>query len=261
MESFLRGLFFPMTLSDLRSRRSVRAYTSQPLEKSVVDAIKAEITMINTVEAGMRFQLILDDAAPFDGFRNSYGLLRNVRNYIACVIEPSYPDTYQRCGYCAQQLVTLAVSLGLGTCYVGGSYNADLTSAQLRAGEKIPFLIALGYEDKGKETLIAKVGKSLTHISKKRPADILTSDVSISEIQANRPLLYTGLEAMLCAPSSMNRQPVRVQYRQGEILATVGSGSNSDLIDLGIALFNFQAVYPGVWEWGNPAQFIPDNSE
>ncbi|MEE1366976.1 MAG: nitroreductase family protein, partial [Muribaculaceae bacterium] len=65
-----------MTLSDLRSRRSVRAYTSQPLEKSVVDAIKAEITMINTVEAGMRFQLILDDPAPFDGFRNSYGLLR-----------------------------------------------------------------------------------------------------------------------------------------------------------------------------------------
>ena len=249
-----------MTLSDLRSRRSVRAYTSQPLEKSVVDAIKAEITMINTVEAGMRFQLILDDPAPFDGFRNSYGLLRNVRNYIACVIEPSYPDTYQRCGYCAQQLVTLAVSLGLGTCYVGGSYNADLTSAQLRAGEKIPFLIALGYEDKGKETLIAKVGKSLTHISKKRPADILTSDVSISE-NANRPLLYTGLEAMLCAPSSMNRQPVRVEYRQGEILAKVGSGSNSDLIDLGIALFNFQAVYPGVWEWGNPARFIPDNSE
>ena len=249
-----------MTLSDLRSRRSVRAYTSQSLEKSVVDAIKAEITMINTVEAGMRFQLILDDPAPFDGFRNSYGLLRNVRNYIACVIEPSYPDTYQRCGYCAQQLVTLAVSLGLGTCYVGGSYNADLTSAQLRAGEKIPFLIALGYEDKGKETLIAKVGKSLTHISKKRPADILTSDVSISE-NANRPLLYTGLEAMLCAPSSMNRQPVRVEYRQGEILAKVGSGSNSDLIDLGIALFNFQAVYPGVWEWGNPARFIPDNSE
>ena len=216
--------------------------------------------MINTVEAGMHFQLILDDPAPFDGFRNSYGLLRNVRNYIACVIEPSYPDTYQRCGYCAQQLVTLAVSLGLGTCYVGGSYNADLTSAQLRAGEKIPFLIALGYEDKGKETLIAKVGKSLTHISKKGPADILTSDVSVSEIQANRPL-YIGLEAMLCAPSSMNRQPVRVQYRQGEILAKVGSGSNSDLIDLGIALFNFQAVYPGVWEWGNPAQFIPDNSE
>jgi nitroreductase len=157
--------------------------------------------------------------------------------------------------------VTLAVSLGLGTCYVGGSYNADLTSAQLRAGEKIPFLIALGYEDKGRETLIAKVGKSLTHISKKRPADILTSDVSISKIQANRPLLYTGLEAMLCAPSSMNRQPVRVQYRQGEILAKVGSGSNSDLIDLGIALFNFQAVYPGVWEWGNPARFFADDSD
>ena len=217
--------------------------------------------MINTVEAGMHFQLILDDPAPFDGFRNSYGLLRNVRNYVACVIEPSYPDTYQRCGYCAQQLVTLAVSLGLGTCYVGGSYNADLTSAQLRAGEKIPFIIALGYEDKGKETLIAKVGKSLTHISKKQPADILASDVSLSDIQINRPLLYAGLEAMLCAPSSMNRQPVRVQYRQGEILAKVGSGSNSDLIDLGIALFNFQAVYPGVWEWGNPARFFPDDSE
>lgn len=250
-----------MTLSELRLRHSVRAYTSQPLEKSVIDALKAEITMINTIEAGMHFQLILDDAAPFEGFKNSYGLLRNVHNYIACVIEPSYPDTYQRCGYYAQQLVMLAVSLGLGTCYVGGSYNSELVSAQLRAGEKIPFIIALGYEDKGKESLFAKVGKTLTHISKKSPTDIINTDVDKSALRLTQPRLYEALEAVLCAPSSMNRQPVRVEYKQGRIMGYVKDSNNSDLIDLGIALYNFQAVYPGVWEWGNPARFFPDDSE
>lgn len=31
----------------------------------------------------------------------------------------------------------------------------------------------------------------------------------------------------------------------------------SQLIDLGIALWNFEQLFPGYWKWGNPAQFIP----
>lgn len=29
------------------------------------------------------------------------------------------------------------------------------------------------------------------------------------------------------------------------------------LIDLGIAMWNFEQLFPGYWEWGNPARFIP----
>lgn len=112
-----------MKLLELQSRHSIRSYTDECIERSIVDKIKAEITFINTIEAGLHFQLIECDSSPFDGISNSHGLFKNVKNYIACVIEPSYPNTYQRAGYYAQQLVTLIVSLGLGTCYVGGTYN------------------------------------------------------------------------------------------------------------------------------------------
>lgn len=257
----LRGLFYTMTITQLRSRHSVRTFGDDEIEKAVVDKLKAEITMINTVEPGLHFQLILNDSGPFDGFFNSYGMFKNACNYVACVIEPSYPYTYQRAGYYAQQVVMLAVSLGLGTCFVGGTFNAEVTSAQLRAGEKIPFLIALGYEDNSVETMIAKISKKMLHLSRKKVLDFIETDINKESIVKGNSQLYVALQAVECAPSAMNRQPVKIMYRNGEIKATAKSSSNSDMIDLGIAMYNFQAVWQGFWEWGNPALFIPDNED
>lgn len=213
--------------------------------------------MVNTTEAGLHFQLIQNDSSPFDGFFNSYGLFRGVRNYIACVIEPSYPDTYQRCGFCAQQIVSLAVSLGLGTCYVGGTFSSQSVSAQFRAGEKLPFIIAIGYEDAAAETTIAKISRRMLHRHRPTVLSFLTNDTDIKTDELPADILQ-GLEAVSCAPSSMNRRPVKIRIKNETITALVQSSSPSELIDLGIALYNFQAVYPGIWQWGNPAKFIPD---
>lgn len=45
----------------------------------------------------------------------------------------------------------------------------------------------------------------------------------------------------------------------GLILQAYVPGKDANqLLDLGIAMFSFQAVYPGTWQWGNPATFLPD---
>ena len=46
-----------MTVDFLRSRHSVRSFTPEPLSQEAVRGLKAEITMVNTHEAGMHFEI------------------------------------------------------------------------------------------------------------------------------------------------------------------------------------------------------------
>lgn len=293
-----------MTLSELQNRHSVRAFSNQPLTQEIIDELNAEITMVNTTEAGMHFQLCINDDKPFKGFTRSYGFFRNPKNYIACVIDKTYPNAFQRAGFFAQQIVMKAVSLGLGTCYVGGTYNAKNVSARVRVGQELPFIILLGYSEEDKTTFIAKLAKKMIKGREYTPTDYLDTAFPIDIVCAKFPMLYQALEAVACAPSSYNKRPTIIQvsadrytddssetpmplYRDSgsdnravmkmhqalytdnnisdnisdniRIHAIVETKKNrKNLIDLGIAMYNFQAVYPGYWEWGNPATFIPD---
>lgn len=128
----------------------------------------------------------------------------------------------------------------------------------MRAGEKLPFIIAIGYPNIASETFVARIGRKLLHLNKRDLRDFIEADIDINIIKTDFPLLYNGIKAIACAPSSMNKQPVKLIYRDNRISAITKTNSNSDLIDLGIALYNFQYVYPGFWDWGNPANFIAE---
>lgn len=56
-----------------------------------------------------------------------------------------------------------------------------------------------------------------------------------------------------------NKDATQQDNTDGLILQAYVPGKNTNqLLDLGIAMFSFQAVYPGTWQWGNPATFLPD---
>lgn len=62
-----------MTESEIRlrlleSRHSVRSFTENKIDANIANKLRAEISMTNSHEQGMRFQLVLDDAAPFKGY-------------------------------------------------------------------------------------------------------------------------------------------------------------------------------------------------
>lgn len=257
-----------MTPEFLRSRRSVRNFTEIPLDAESVKILNAEITMINTHEAGMHFELVTDDAAPFEGFKASYGMFKGVRNYVAAVAETSYPDALERVGYFAEQIVMKAVSLGLGTCFVGGTFASDRTKVNLRAGRKLLFLIAIGYPASRSQTLLSGMAMKFAHRHDRSYQDfyVPAEGYSLEKASCQLPWLVNGLKGVACAPSSLNKQPVRVYPKlQGmargagrlTVTASVEDANGSSLIDLGIAKYNFAKAAGGVWEWGNGASFYP----
>lgn len=195
----------------IQARHSVRSYSGKTIPDDVRNRLKSEVTYINTHEAGLNFQLCFDDDAPFRGVGRSYGMFRGVRNYLVAVIDPTFPDAYERAGYFAEQFVIEALRLGIGTCFVGGTFSRQNVGARVEVYEKIPFVIPFGYPEDDKTPLLAKMAMKFAHRKKMSPRDFFDGEDAEYEIWRNEfPWLDVALEAVACAPSSLNKRPVRL---------------------------------------------------
>lgn len=252
------------SLKELQGRRSVRQYSGKEIGEKVRASLNAEVTLINTQVAGMHFQLFFNDPSPLKGFFNSYGFFKGVSNYLACVVDTSYPDVYEKAGYYAEKFVMEAQRLGISTCFVGGTYNKNEVKARVRASEKLLFLVVFGYKSDAKPSVMARMavrmikgGEAKTDNRHFYDGD----DVQYKKKCEMFPWLEDALKAVACAPSSLNKRPVRLFYmiENKLIYARVDESNPKNFIDLGIAKFNFEQVAPdGYWEWGNNQPYVPD---
>lgn len=240
----------------LQSRHSVRAFSTEEIPAPVLNKLRAEATMTNTHEQGMRFQIVTDDPDPFRGFSKSYGIFTNPRCYLAAVVDTATPDALERAGYFAEKFVMKAVELGLATCFVGGTYDGKQVKVQIRAGEKILFLVLFGLP-LGKTRLAARMMAGLVHLRKMQPRQFFSPEDALDRALEQFPSLRTGLQAVACAPSALNRRPVRLFVGGDEsapcICAKVNPGNPRNLIDLGIAKFNYNYATSSECLWGNGA--------
>lgn len=205
-----------MNIDDLKLRHSVRSYSDKPLPENIVNSLKAAITDVNIHEAGMNFQLVTDDPSPFKGFSRSYGMFHNVRNYIACVVDTSYANYEERAGYFGMQLLMKAFSMGLDTCFVGGTYSEKQVDVRVRVGEKLLFLIVIGYGEEKQQTALSSFLGKMIHRNSLTPLDFLDSEMPWEEICLKFPLIDKGLTAVSYAPSAMNKQPVGILVQESD---------------------------------------------
>lgn len=260
-----------VTLEELQARHSVRNYTDKPLTENQIRTLKAEITLVNTHNPGVDFTLVTEDGSPFEGAMRSYGNFKGVRNYIVAVGDESYADVDERAGYFGMQLLMTAFQLGLSTCFASGTYSQKDVNVNLHAGQKILFVIAIGYGAEKEQTAISKISSAFMHRKKMSSQDfyLQTQDWPYAKALEAFPWLEQGLAAVACAPSGYNKRPVRISVkklsgdhrfggRDVAICASVPELTEMTAFDLGIAKFSFGAVVPGVWEWGNGAIFFPE---
>lgn len=250
-------------LNFLRKRHSVRTYSETPLSPEQVKELKAEITMINTHEAGIFFTLVTDDPNPFSSFKSTYGMFKGVRNYITAVVDEHFPDALERLGFYGEQLALKAQEIGLSSCFVGATFDSSKVDVQLRAGRKLEFLLTLGYPAE-KEGLIAHISASVLHRKKGSYEQFyITSDYDLRGAEQVFPHLRMALEAIAYAPSAVNLRPTRLTVKNIDgkqmLVAMVNAKNRMQWIDFGIAKQNVQFLFPeAVWEWGNGSPLLFD---
>lgn len=243
----------------LKKRHSVRAFLKEELTKKIQDELKAEVTSINTQIAGLKFKLFFNNSDPFKGFFKSYGSFVNPSNYLAAVVDNVVDNIWEKAGYFAEQFVIKCVELGLGTCYVGGTYDPDSINILLKAGEQILFVVLFGtpsgYLRRKEKILVNFVHRKQYPISHFfDPSEDFDKECKIF------PILRDGAEAVAIAPSALNKRPTRIfvsEINEVPILcARVDDKNKKNLIDLGIAKFNFNFATNTVCEWGNGGPLV-----
>jgi nitroreductase len=217
-----------MTLKDaIEARHSVRAYKEQPLTEETVKVLVDKITELNQ-EGRLHMQLVLNEPKAFQGTIAKYGKFRNANNYIVMAGKKA-DDLDERVGYYGEQLVLLAQTLGLNTCWVGLSYSKVSGTYVLDEGEKIGCYIAIGYgETQG-------VGHKIKTVEQ------------VSNISDITPLWFKkGIEAALLAPTAVNQQKFSFEYvgtsnNRHQVRAKKGfSMIGYTKMDLGIAKYHFE---------------------
>ena len=217
-----------MTLQEaIEARHSVRAYKEQPLTEDVVRVLEEKIAALNR-EGKLHMQLILNEPKAFLGTMAKYGKFRNVTNYIVMAGKKA-DDLDERVGYYGEQLVLLAQTLGLNTCWVGLSYSKVPGTYVLEDGENIACYIAIGYgETQG-------VGHKIKTVNQASNA----SDVTPT-------WFLKGVEAALLAPTAVNQQKFSFVYvgtKDGRHQVHARKGFSMigyTQMDLGIAKYHFE---------------------
>lgn len=217
-----------MTLQEaIEARHSVRAYKDQPLADDVVKVLSERVSDINR-DGRLHIQLILNEKKAFQGTIAKYGRFRNVSSYLVMAGKKA-DDLDELVGYYGEQLVLLAQTLGLNTCWVGLSYSKIPGTYVLEADEKICCYIALGYgETQGSGHKIKTVEQ-------------------VSNATDDTPSWFKkGVQAALLAPTAVNQQKFSFEYlgienNTHKVRANKGfSMMGYTKIDLGIAKYHFE---------------------
>ena len=133
-----------MTLSEAISiRSSVRSYLPEPLSTAQRKQLEKAVRHCNQ-RGGLRIQLLCGDGGPFASPFKNPGMLRGVRNFLLLAGPEGSPHLEERCGYYGEEIVLTATAMGLGTCWVGGTYDRKRCMKYLGDGEALVCTIALG---------------------------------------------------------------------------------------------------------------------
>ena len=134
-----------MTLSEaVLTRISIRAYLPDPIDPDQRRQLEKTITQCGKA-SGLHIRLVCGDPAPFAGLGKSYGMLTGVQNYLLFAGPASDPDLREKCGYYGEKVILTAAAMGLGTCWVGGTYDRSACLKALDEGEELVCAAAIGH--------------------------------------------------------------------------------------------------------------------
>ena len=222
----------------IRARHSVRKYASRPIEPEKVAVLRAAIDRINAGQ-GLNIQLALEEPRSFSAGLWKYGQFSGVRNYLV-MAGPKGSAVEERIGFYGEELVLLAQTLGLSTCWVGLSYKKIPGTYTLRAGDIVHCTISLGYG------LNAGVQHPLRPVESFYEVDGGAGSEAGGDAGNGAPPAWflAGMEAAILAPTAVNQQKFRFILHPGNLVEAkpLFSLVGYTHIDLGIVKYHFEVA-------------------
>jgi nitroreductase len=270
-------------IAELVQRRySCRTYSGHPLADELARKLRTALADETRGPFGARARFALvaatdEDPAILRGL-GTYGVLKGVKAYIAGAVGRGELDM-EDMGYLLERIVLYATDLGLGTCWLAGTFTRSRFAQRiaLREDESMPAVIAVGYAAE-RPRIVDGLIRAGVRADRRLPWRQLFYDggfdTALTPQQAGP---YAAPLAMVrAAPSGTNHQPWRVvraggdwhfyvrRSRPGPLARSRAKGRRDvQRVDMGIAMCHFalsaaEQRLQGTWQIAPPAIAAPD---
>jgi hypothetical protein len=271
----------------IRQRFSCRRHPQQAIAVEAQTQLQEFLSGHQTGPFGSQTRFLLIAATEQDRQSlkgvGTYGFIKNAQGFIVGALGPGTKNL-EDFGYLMEWSILFATELGLGTCWLGGSFTKSGFAKKigLAADESVPAVTSIGYiadNSKAEDWIRRRAGGAM-----RLPTEQLFFAGQFGNPIAMESIgeFATVLDMVRWGPSASNKQPWRILYADGVwhfyLQRTPGYGKDgimgkllgvSDIqrIDMGIAMCHFElsALEIGVsgrWTVNAPAGIqVPKNTE
>jgi nitroreductase len=267
----------------IRQRYSVRLFKKLRLAEPVQDELKVALAALCTAPFRSVTRFLLASASESERSAlkglGTYGFIKNPAAFIIGGVENG-PHAMEDYGYAMECAILAATRLGLGTCWLGGSFTQSSFARKLgkREGEVIPAVTALGYasEDTRQQDAIRRQARA----DQRLPWAALFFEGGFEKIllPQNSGAFGEALENVRLGPSASNKQPWRLVkedhhwhfylcrtpgYGQGSLVYNILRLADLQRLDVGIAMCHFELTarelgFSGRWLAQDPGLAVKD---
>ncbi len=267
----------------IRQRYSCRTYRERPIESGLRLRIAEYAATLGPGPFGgkARFELI---AAEEDDRKalcqlGTYGFIKGATGFIIGATEDG-EEKLEDFGWQMERLVLLATNLGLGTCWLGGTFTKSSFARKISAqpDELIPAVVATGYiahQPRRIDRLIRRGAQGDRRFGWERLFFLERFGAVLPRLAAGE--YAVPLEMVRLAPSASNKQPWRVVCQDGQwhfylrrtpgyrerMLNRLFTQADLQRLDMGIAMCHFELTarelgLVGEWEKHDPGLELAD---
>ena len=150
--------FSQSVIDIIKARKSVRSYSDSLLNEAEKIKIFNFLNLKQQSPFGTELRLQFIDVSDIDPAQlkrlGTYGFISGTKYFIAGAFKKGKDlnegSNYADYGYCFERTVLFLTDMGLGTCWLGGTFNKGEFSKKIFAGseEAVPAVSPVGYPAK-----------------------------------------------------------------------------------------------------------------
>lgn len=247
----------------IKARHSVRTYEKGGLtarERDRINELMDELT--NPFSVKVSFRLLHASTAARSEKLGTYGVIKGANDFIgASVIKGAL--ALEALGYNMETLILYITALGLGTCWLGGSFQRSgfATAMDIKENELFPVISPVGHpadKKRATESIMSWAMKSGQRNEWKKL--FFKTDFNTPLTVSEAGSFAFPLEMVRLAPSAVNKQPWRIvqgnnayHFYEAKSIQDSKQGIDIQRVDIGIAASHFHMA---VLEKGLPGSFM-----
>jgi len=201
----------------VKKRYSVRNYQEREIESDKRKAIESFIDSLdNPFGNNVKFHYLDNKDIKNKEKLGTYGVIKGANQYIGTTIKLE-PMALEALGYEFEAVVLYLAHLGLGTCWLGGTFDREgfADAMKINEGKVFPIITPYGYATTNKHEIEIQMREMIQADHRKEWNQLFyNNDFQSPLTKKEAGDLEFPLEMVRLGPSASNKQPWRVLLKE-----------------------------------------------